>query len=127
MKEQIKFYKEYRDIIQFGNLVTVDNIYDNKDYLSYQISKDNKIIYVAINPEPGIKAKAWKLVNLDKDSNYKVSPRKHLDGNNIDLPKEIYSGKELMEAGIELPPLDSKSDLSKYDGIFTRLFVIEKL
>ncbi len=127
MKEQIKFYKEYRDIIQFGNLVTVDNIFDNEDYLSYQISKDNTIIYVAINPKPGIKSKAWKLVNLDRNSVYKVSSRKHLDGNNIELSKDTYTGEELMNEGIKLPALDSKADTSEYDGIFTRLLVIEKL
>lgn len=129
IKNQVSFYKQYRNLIQFGNLEIIDNIFENKDYLSYQISNDDmsEIIFVVIQTRRGVASKSWKLKGLKEDKKFAISVRQHLNSADFKLKKTLYSGKELMEKGIKLSCLDKEILDQKISGIFSRLFVIKEV
>ncbi len=91
MKEQIEFFKKYREIIQFGDFYRLQN----GNYYSWMVvSKDRKTAilgYYKILATPSPSLKKIKLLGLDESTEYRCGDR-------------TYYGDELMNVGMILKP-----------------------
>lgn len=128
VKKQVEYYKKHRLLIQFGDLEIVDNIFDNNDYCSYQVSsKDgSEIMFTIIQTNPSAKGRAWKMKNLDKNAIYSIEMRKQ-DNLSKKMPiKDSYTGAALMEQGIKLDSMYDTDDKESFVGIFSRMFYLKK-
>ena len=95
IKKQIQFYKENREVFQFGEFYRIKNPYNNNIYAWMVKSNDEKTIilgcYKLLNHANEGKERV-KLFGLDKDGDYKLS---------YPYEKE-FKGDELMNVGISM-------------------------
>lgn len=95
MKEQINFYKEVRDIIQFGKLYRLSNPFEDNDVAWMYVSDDKKEIIVTLVRQYATVNRGFtnlKLKGLDENSSYEVV------GENLTLGGDI-----LMNLGLNIP------------------------
>ena len=95
MKEQIDFYKEVRNTIQFGNLYRLSNPFEDNDVSWMYVSKDKKEVVVNLVRQRATVNRGFsnvKLQGLDKDSTYEIV------GENLTLGGDI-----LMNIGLNVP------------------------
>lgn len=128
VKTQIKFYKEHRKLLQYGDFFVVDNVFDDERYFSYIVTSKSKseamlMIETICKDVP---AKLWKAKNLKPNAKYLVEERKQY---NVKKQfKKVMSGKQLMNYGINIGKLSNRVDEPEFDkGIFTRLFYIKEV
>lgn len=106
-RKAISEYKEIRPVVQFGDLYRLVSPYDNQGLSSimYVSESKNKAVFYW-----------WKLVNfynvhlprvkmagLDENKMYKVKELDVIDNRPLDCEGKSYSGKYLMEHGLEMP------------------------
>ena len=95
MKEQINFYKEVRDTIQFGKLYRLSNPFEDNDVAWMYVSDDKKEIIVTLVRQYATVNRGFtnlKLKGLDENSSYEVV------GENLTLGGDI-----LMNLGLNIP------------------------
>ena len=95
MKEQINFYKEVRDTIQFGKLYRLSNPFEDNDVALMYVSDDKKEIIVTLVRQYATVNRGFtnlKLKGLDENSSYEVV------GENLTLGGDI-----LMNLGLNIP------------------------
>jgi alpha-galactosidase len=106
-KKAITEYKQIRPVVQFGDLYRLVSPFDNQGLSSIMYvseAKDKAVFYW------------WKLANfynchlprvkmagLDANKNYKVRELDVVDNKPLDCEGKSYSGKYLMEHGLEMP------------------------
>ena len=106
-KKAISEYKQIRPVVQFGDLYRLVSPYDNQGLSSIMYvseAKDKAVFYW------------WKLANfynahlprvkmagLDANKMYKVRELDVIDNKPLDCEGKSYSGKFLMEHGLEMP------------------------
>ena len=106
-KKAISEYKQIRPVVQFGDLYRLVSPYDNQGLSSIMYvseAKDKAVFYW------------WKLANfynahlprvkmagLDANKIYKVRELDVIDNKPLDCEGKSYSGKFLMEHGLEMP------------------------
>ena len=106
-RKAISEYKEIRPVVQFGDLYRLVSPYDNQGLSSIMYvseAKDKAVFYW------------WKLANfynvhlprvmmagLDENKMYKVKELDVIDNKPLDCEGKSYSGKYLMEHGLEMP------------------------
>ena len=94
IKEQIKVYKEIRNIVQFGDFYRILSPFECNETAWNIVSEDKEEfvgMYFKILSEPGTAIKILKFKGLNPDYYYE----------NIDT-KDVYGGDELMNVGITL-------------------------
>ncbi|MFA9397254.1 MAG: alpha-galactosidase [Clostridiaceae bacterium] len=111
IKNQVEFYKEIRNTIQFGDFYRLLSPFEGNETAWMFISKDkNEVIvfyyYVLAHPNPT--DKRLKLIELQELSNYALAET-----------DEIYGGDELMNIGINIPYClgDFKSYIFRFNKI----------
>ena len=95
MKEQINFYKEVRDTIQFGKLYRLSNPFEDNDVAWMYVSDDKKEIIITLVRQYATVNRGFtnlKLKGLDENSSYEVV------GENLTLGGDI-----LMNLGLNIP------------------------
>ncbi len=106
-KKAIAEYKEVRPIVQFGDLYRLLSPYDDKGLASLMYvspDKDKAVFYwwktrtfyndlIPLVPMDG----------LDPDKNYKIRELNHIDRKPLPFEGKSFSGKFLMENGLEIP------------------------
>jgi len=97
VKEHIKYYKQIRKTVQFGDLYRLKNPSQGNEAAWMFISQDKTeaiVNYFKILSKCNYKLSVLKLKGLDANKRYK-----------IDGTTEIYGGDELMYAGLIIPEL----------------------
>lgn len=106
-RKAISEYKEIRPVVQMGDLYRLISPFDNQGLASLMYvsdAKDKAVFYW------------WKLANfynahlprvkmagLDADKMYKIRELDVIDNKSLDCEGKVYSGKYLMEHGLEMP------------------------
>ena len=117
IKEQIKFMKEYRDLIQFGDFYRLLSPFEG-NYVSWiVISKDKKIaivFYMAILNEINSSYKKLKVKGLNPDYLYR-----------IDKSDTFSYGDELMTIGLNITD-NFYADSQENSGDFkSRIYILK--
>ena len=96
MKEQIKFYKKHRRLIQFGTFSRILSPFDGKNHTAWIVVDEdqNEAIYTyfQIMDKANKASKRVKLTGLDTQKKYQLN-----DG-------RVFGGDELMYKGIFIDP-----------------------
>ncbi len=98
VKSQVKFYKNIRKTIQFGDLYRLKSAFDSNEAAWMNISKDGNnlvVSYVKKYAEANVLPKRLKLKALDENSLYEISET-----------GEVFGGDELMYIGLEIGELN---------------------
>ncbi len=106
-KKAISEYKEIRPVVQFGDLYRLVSPYDNQGLSSIMYvseAKDKAVFYWwKIANFYNVHLPLVKMAGLDANKMYKVRELDVIDNKSLDCEGESYSGKYLMEHGLEMP------------------------
>ena len=120
-RKAIADYKRIRPIVQFGDIYRLVSPYDNRGFAS--------LMYVAENKDKAV-AYWWKIANfydehfprlrfagLDPERSYRVTELNRLDISPLAYEGKSFTGRFLMESGLEIPATNNvewslKSDWS---------------
>lgn len=114
MKNQIIFYKKYRDVIQLGDFYRLQSPFESNNVCWISVSRDkSKAVagFYQIMNKVNAGYLNIKFTGLNENYSYQVSYEDHSD---------IYTGSQIMTTGI---PIDRKT-LNKYDGDFASLLIV---
>ena len=106
-KKAISEYKEIRPVVQFGDLYRLVSPYDNQGLSSIMYvseAKDKAVFYWwKIANFYNVHLPIVKMAGLDANKMYKVRELDVIDNKPLDCEGKSYSGKYLMEHGLEMP------------------------
>ncbi len=129
IKEQIRFYKSYRRLIQFGDFYRLKNPFENKGDSAWMVVSQDKrraiVSWYKVLASSNPKLKKLLLTGLDPDMLYRCS-----------RAGETYYGDELMNMGLLMDPeftgtyvrsaSVTKADSGTDQGDFTsHLYILE--
>lgn len=122
VKDQIKFMKEYREVIQKGTFYRLTSPFEEKYTVWQVVSEDKKTSLVGFYrplQEVNTSYKRVKLCGLHAEEEYEVS-----------INNTVNYGDELMNLGLSISDLSSGEFTEKYDGIngdyHSRIYVIKQ-
>lgn len=106
-RKAISEYKEIRPVIQFGDLYRLVSPYDNQGLSSIMYvseAKDKAVFYWwKLANFYNVHLPRVKMAGLDENKMYKVKELDVIDNKPLDCEGKSYSGKYLMEHGLEMP------------------------
>ena len=106
-KKAISEYKEIRPVVQFGDLYRLVSPYDNQGLSSIMYvseAKDKAVFYWwKIANFYNVHLPLVKMAGLEANKLYKVRELDVIDNKPLDCEGKSYSGKYLMEHGLEMP------------------------
>ena len=106
-RKAIAEYKEIRPVVQFGDLYRLVSPYDNQGLSSimYVSEAKNKAVFYwwKLANFYNVHLPRVKMAGLDENKMYKVKELDVIDNKPLDCEGKSYSGKYLMEHGLEMP------------------------
>ena len=129
-RKAIADYKRIRPIVQFGDIYRLVSPYDNRGFAS--------LMYVAENKDKAV-AYWWKIANfydehfprlrfagLDPERSYRVTELNCLDISPLAYEGKSFTGRFLMESGLEIPATNNVEWSLKSDWS-SRVLLLEAL
>ncbi len=129
-RKAIADYKRVRPIVQFGDIYRLVSPYDNRGFAS--------LMYVAENKDKAV-AYWWKIANfydehfprlrfagLDPERSYRVTELNRLDISPLAYEGKSFTGRFLMESGLEIPATNNVEWSLKSDWS-SRVLLLEAL
>ena len=129
-RKAIADYKRIRPIVQFGDIYRLVSPYDNRGFAS--------LMYVAENKDKAV-AYWWKIANfydehfprlrfagLDPERSYRVTELNRLDISPLAYEGKSFTGRFLMESGLEIPATNNVEWSLKSDWS-SRVLLLEAL
>ena len=106
-RKAISEYKEIRPVVQFGDLYRLVSPYDNQGLSSimYVSEAKNKAVFYwwKLANFYNVHLPRVKMAGLDENKMYKIKELDVIDNKPLDCEGKSYSGKYLMEHGLEMP------------------------
>ena len=106
-KQAIEDYKKIRPIVQFGDLYRLLSPYDNKGAASLMYvnpEKDDAVFFWwKTDPSYGQKMPRVRMAGLNPDKLYTVTELNRIDNTPLPFEGKQFTGKFLMESGLEIP------------------------
>lgn len=106
-RKAISEYKEIRPVVQFGDLYRLVSPYDNQGLSSIMYvseAKDKAVFYWwKLANFYNVHLPRVKMAGLDENKMYKVKELDVIDNKPLGCEGKSYSGKYLMEHGLEMP------------------------
>ena len=127
-RKAISEYKEIRPVVQFGDLYRLVSPYDNQGLSSIMYvseAKDKAVFYWwKLANFYNVHLPRVKMAGLDENKMYKVKELDVIDNKPLDCEGKSYSGKYLMEHGLEMPYVH-KVDWGKKNDWSSRVLYLE--
>ena len=128
-RKAISEYKEIRPVVQFGDLYRLVSHYDNQGLSSIMYvseAKKTRLSSIGGNWQTSIMFICQELrwLGLDENKMYKVKELDVIDNKPLDCEGKSYSGKYLMEHGLEMPYVH-KVDWGKKNDWSSRVLYLE--
>ena len=106
-KQAIEDYKKIRPVVQFGDLYRLLSPYDNKGAASLMYvnpEKDDAVFFWwKTDPSYGQKMPRVRMAGLNPDKLYTVTELNRIDNTPLPFEGKQFTGKFLMESGLEIP------------------------
>ena len=106
-RQAIEDYKKIRPVVQFGDLYRLLSPYDNKGAASLMYVNPEKDVAVFFwwktDPSYGQKMPRVRMAGLNPDKLYTVTELNRIDNNPLPFEGKQFTGKFLMESGLEIP------------------------
>lgn len=127
-RKAISEYKEIRPVVQFGDLYRLVSPYDNQGLSSIMYvseAKDKAVFYWwKLANFYNVHLPRVKMAGLDENKMYKVKELDVIDNKPLDCEGKSYSGKYLMEHGLEMPYVH-EVDWGKKNDWLSRVLYLE--
>ncbi len=127
-KKAISEYKEIRPVVQLGDLYRLVSPFDNRGLASLMYvseAKDKAVFYWwKIANFYNVHLPLVKMAGLDANKMYKVRELDVIDNKPLDCEGKSYSGKFLMEHGLEMP-YSNEVDWGKKTDWSSRVLYLE--
>ena len=127
-RKAISEYKEIRPVVQFGDLYRLVSPYDNQGLSSIMYvseAKDKAVFYWwKLANFYNVHLPIVKMAGLDANKMYKVRELDVIDNTPLACEGKSYSGKYLMEHGLEMP-LEHNVDWGKKNDWSSRVLYLE--
>ena len=127
-RKAISEYKEIRPVVQFGDLYRLVSPYDNQGLSSIMYvseAKDKAVFYWwKLANFYNVHLPIVKMAGLDANKMYKVRELDIIDNTPLACEGKSYSGKYLMEYGLEMP-LEHNVDWGKKNDWSSRVLYLE--
>ncbi|WP_317572984.1 alpha-galactosidase [Segatella copri] len=127
-RKAISEYKEIRPVVQFGDLYRLVSPYDNQGLSSimYVSEAKNKAVFYwwKLANFYNVHLPRVKMAGLDENKMYKVKELDVIDNKPLDCEGKSYSGKYLMEHGLEMPYVH-KVEWGKKNDWSSRILYLE--
>lgn len=125
----IESYKMIRPIVQQGDLYRLVSPYDKKGEASlmYVTPTKDKAVFYWWKTETFVNQQLPKVSmdGLDPDKNYKVEELNRIDNHPLPYEGKVFSGRYLMENGLEIP-LEHDVDYNKRNDYASRILYLEE-
>ena len=106
-RQAIEDYKKIRPVVQFGDLYRLLSPYDNKGAASLMYvnpEKDDAVFFWwKTDPSYGQKMPRVRMAGLNPDKLYTVTELNRIDNTPLPFEGKQFTGKFLMESGLEIP------------------------
>jgi alpha-galactosidase len=106
-RQAIEEYKKIRPVVQFGDLYRLLSPYDNKGAASLMYvnpEKDDAVFFWwKTDPSYGQKMPRVRMAGLNPDKLYTVTELNRIDNTPLPFEGKQFTGKFLMESGLEIP------------------------
>ena len=106
-RQAIEDYKQIRPVVQFGDLYRLLSPYDNKGAASLMYvnpEKDDAVFFWwKTDPSYGQKMPRVRMAGLNPDKLYTVTELNRIDNKPLPFEGKQFTGKFLMESGLEIP------------------------
>ena len=106
-RQAIEDYKKIRPVVQFGDLYRLLSPYDNKGAASLMYvnpEKDDAVFFWwKTDPSYGQKMPRVRMAGLNPDKIYTVTELNRIDNKPLPFEGKQFTGKFLMESGLEIP------------------------
>ena len=106
-RQAIEDYKKIRHVVQFGDLYRLLSPYDNKGAASLMYvnpEKDDAVFFWwKTDPSYGQKMPRVRMAGLNPDKLYTVTELNRIDNTPLPFEGKQFTGKFLMESGLEIP------------------------
>ena len=106
-RQAIEDYKKIRPVVQFGDLYRLLSPYDNKGAASLMYvnpGKDDAVFFWwKTDPSYGQKMPRVRMAGLNPDKLYTVTELNRIDNTPLPFEGKQFTGKFLMESGLEIP------------------------
>lgn len=83
MKKQVEYYKQHRELLQFGKYIPLDSVFGDRKTSSWVIVNDDKSEAIAFIGETvelwNTTSTKWKFDGFDNDAVYEMSVRPHFN------------------------------------------------
>ncbi len=127
-KKAISEYKEIRPVVQMGDLYRLVSPFDNQGLASLMYvseAKDKAVFYWwKVANFYNVHLPRVKMAGLDANKMYKVRELDVIDNKTLDCEGKSYSGKYLMEHGLEMP-YTNEVDWAKKTDWSSRVLYLE--
>ncbi|MFI3201763.1 MAG: alpha-galactosidase [Eubacteriales bacterium] len=139
IKQQIKWYKKYREVLQFGHY---HRLLQNKDYYQWMVVDDRKEVAIALTFQTQVHANRVEnrllARGLSNEKAYHFTNRQiplekcyHSVANQSESEDYIVSGSVLNEYGLQLKQQVTGTGYNEYMRIFsdyaTRIYLLESI
>ncbi len=132
VKEQINRYKEIRKTVLFGDFYRLKSPFKSNEAAWMFMDKDKLILFHCSILREAIMPIKWiKLKGLNENTNYKLKNADEIyrscnvimEGRvNYLLEDTVFSGGQLMYAGLPVPSYNNSGDFQSYLWIFEKIF-----
>lgn len=126
-RKAIAEYKEIRPVVQFGDLYRLVSPYDGKNIASLMYcspQKDKAVFYWwKLETFYNEHLPRVRMQGLDPDKSYRIHELNRIDNEALPYEGKVFSGKFLMENGLEIP-LKHKVDYHKQNDWSSRVLYL---
>lgn len=129
-KQAISEYKEIRPIVQFGDIYRLCSPYDKKGVASlmYVDEAKTKAVFYWWKTETFVNQHLPRvpMAGLDPDKTYRIHELDRIDNEPLQFEGHTFSGKYLMERGLDIPQ-EHNVDYNKKTAWASRVLLIEEI
>ncbi len=126
-RKAIAEYKEIRPVVQFGDLYRLVSPYDGKNIASLMYcspEKDKAVFYWwKLETFYNEHLPRVRMQGLDPDKSYRIHELNRIDNEALPYEDKVFTGKYLMENGLEMP-LKHKVDYHKQNDWSSRVLYL---
>ena len=120
MKKQIEYYKKHRELLQFGQYVLLDSVFDDRKTSSWAIFSEDKseaMVFIGETVELWNTATTkWNFTGFDDNAIYEMEVRSHFNVDEKYAYKGEVSGSVLNNCDLSFGNLFTQEQRS---GLFT--------
>ena len=127
-RKAIAEYKEIRPVVQFGDIYRLVSPYDGKNMASmmYCSEDKSKAVFYWWKLESFFEEHLPKvcMAGLDSSRNYRIKELNRLDQEPLPYEGKVFSGKFLMETGLEIPYVHKVEKAARNDWSSRVLYLV---